>query len=97
MLGLDEMSHMFEQPFKYMPLFHLAKVSMLDVADAFCLRPPALDWNPNEADRVDNKTNNNPSWAFRRPVYWHIKGRDPRLPYDGSNVPVVPQTPKLGP
>eukprot|EP00523_Entomoneis_sp_CCMP467_P005541 CAMPEP_0168747996 /NCGR_PEP_ID=MMETSP0724-20121128/15947_1 /TAXON_ID=265536 /ORGANISM="Amphiprora sp., Strain CCMP467" /LENGTH=432 /DNA_ID=CAMNT_0008795809 /DNA_START=103 /DNA_END=1401 /DNA_ORIENTATION=- len=47
MLGLDELSHMMEQPFKVSPLFHLCKNSMNDVADAFCLRPPALDARGN--------------------------------------------------
>jgi predicted membrane chloride channel (bestrophin family) len=42
MLGLDEISHIFEQPFRFMPLYQLAKVSMLDVADAFTCRPPPL-------------------------------------------------------
>ena len=97
MLGLDEMSHMFEQPFKYMPLYHLAKVSMLDVADAFCMRPPALDWNQHEEKDSGNNTNKNSSWKFRRPLYWHVRGRDPRLPYDGSDVPMVTETLNIGP
>lgn len=80
MLGLDEMSHMFEQPFKFMPLYHLAKVSMLDVADAFCKRPPELD----DDDSKDNTTTTIP---FYRPSYWSVKGRDPKLPYDGSDFP----------
>jgi ion channel-forming bestrophin family protein len=46
MLGLDEMSHMFEQPFRFMPLHQLARVSTLDVADAFCRPPPPLDEAP---------------------------------------------------
>ncbi|KAL3922821.1 MAG: hypothetical protein SGILL_001996 [Bacillariaceae sp.] len=43
MLGLDELSHIMEQPFKKSPLYHLCKNSMRDVVDAFVLRPPALD------------------------------------------------------
>ena len=42
-LGLDELSHLMEQPFTKCPLWHLCKNSMRDVTDAFCLRPPALD------------------------------------------------------
>lgn len=42
MLGLDEVSHLLEQPFRLMPLWHLSKNSMLDVADAFCVPPPPL-------------------------------------------------------
>lgn len=74
MLGLDEMSHMFEQPFKFMPLYHLSKVSMVDVADAFCRRPPDLDTTTVPA-------------KLHRPLYWSVKGRDPKLPYDGSDIP----------
>mmetsp|Transcript_8663 Transcript_8663/g.18005 ORF Transcript_8663/g.18005 Transcript_8663/m.18005 type:complete len:438 (-) Transcript_8663:2933-4246(-) len=43
MLGLDELSHLMEQPFKVSPLYHLCRNSMTDVADAFCVRPPSLD------------------------------------------------------
>jgi predicted membrane chloride channel (bestrophin family) len=45
MLGLDEISYIFEEPFRLMPLYQIAKVSMLDVADAFTLQPPALRSN----------------------------------------------------
>lgn len=45
MLGLDEISHLMEQPFKLTPLYHLCKNSMRDVADSFCLRPPSIS-NP---------------------------------------------------
>lgn len=43
MLGLDEISHLLEQPFRLMPLYQLSKNSMRDVGDALVLRPPALD------------------------------------------------------
>jgi predicted membrane chloride channel (bestrophin family) len=43
MLGLDELSHIMEQPFKKSPLYQLCKNSMRDVIDAFVLRPPALE------------------------------------------------------
>lgn len=43
MLGLDEISHLLEQPFRLMPLWQLSKNSMKDVGDAFCCIPPALD------------------------------------------------------
>jgi predicted membrane chloride channel (bestrophin family) len=42
MLGLDEISHLLEQPFKLMPLYQLSKNSMRDVGDAIVLQPPAL-------------------------------------------------------
>jgi predicted membrane chloride channel (bestrophin family) len=42
MLGMDEISHLMEQPFKLAPLYHLCKNSMRDVADSFCLTMPSL-------------------------------------------------------
>ena len=48
MLGLDEISHLMEQPFKITPLYHLCKNSMRDVADSFCLRMPSLDDKEND-------------------------------------------------
>ena len=43
MLGLDELSHLCEQPFRLMPMYQISKRSMLAVADAFTCRPPPLD------------------------------------------------------
>jgi predicted membrane chloride channel (bestrophin family) len=42
MLGLDEISHILELPFKLMPLRDLSKMSMIDSADAMVYRPPPL-------------------------------------------------------
>lgn len=42
MLGLDEISHLFEQPFRVIPMYQMSKRSMLAVADCFTCRPPAL-------------------------------------------------------
>jgi predicted membrane chloride channel (bestrophin family) len=42
MLGLDEISHVLEEPFRLMPLYHLSKNSMKDVADAMVCMPPPL-------------------------------------------------------
>lgn len=47
MLGLDEISHLMEQPFRLTPLYHLCKKTMRDVGDAFCLDPPSLDDSKN--------------------------------------------------
>ena len=77
MLGLDEISHLFEQPFKLMPLFQLAKVSSLDCADAFCRPPPSLD---DDAEHYKPK----------RPLYWANEDDESVLPYDGRDVPVAP-------
>ena len=59
MLGLDEISHLMEQPFKVCPLYHLCKNSMRDVADAFCLKPPSL---------TDEQANL--SYQPAAPAYW---------------------------
>jgi putative membrane protein len=42
MLGLDEISHLLEQPFNLMPIHELSRNMMLDVADAFVCQPPML-------------------------------------------------------
>ena len=42
MLGLDEISHILEQPFGLMPLHQLSRNIMSDIADAFVCRPPSF-------------------------------------------------------
>ena len=42
MLGLDEISHFTEQPFRLMPLYQLSKNSLLDARDALVNEPPSL-------------------------------------------------------
>lgn len=42
MLGLDEISHQLEQPFRLMPMQQLSSAVTRDVADVFLLRPPPL-------------------------------------------------------
>lgn len=59
MLGLDEISHLTEQPFKLMPLYQLSKNSMKDVGDALFCQPPALK-DVHESDAA----------ALERPPYW---------------------------
>jgi len=60
MLGLDEISHLMEQPFKLCPLYHLCKNSMCDVADSFLLRPPEL-----RGDNVGYTAPAQPYWSHR--------------------------------
>ena len=43
MLGLDEISHILEIPFRFMPLRQLSKISMIEAADALVYRPPPLN------------------------------------------------------
>lgn len=71
MLGLDEMSHLFEQPFKFMPLHQLSKVSTIDVADCYCRSPPSLDENDF-----------NRSYIEKAPSYWATQDMSPTLPYE---------------
>jgi len=42
MFGLDEISHLLENPFRLMPLYQLSKNSMMDVGDTLVLKPPPL-------------------------------------------------------
>eukprot|EP00591_Stephanopyxis_turris_P004917 CAMPEP_0195510784 /NCGR_PEP_ID=MMETSP0794_2-20130614/3328_1 /TAXON_ID=515487 /ORGANISM="Stephanopyxis turris, Strain CCMP 815" /LENGTH=89 /DNA_ID=CAMNT_0040638271 /DNA_START=1110 /DNA_END=1379 /DNA_ORIENTATION=- len=50
MLGLDELSHIFEQPFRVIPMYVISKRSMLAVADAMTCRPPSLQGEKKEED-----------------------------------------------
>ena len=43
MFGLDEISHLFEQPFRVIPMYQMSKRAMQATADCFTCRPPALD------------------------------------------------------
>ena len=52
MFGLDEISHLFEQPFRVIPMYQISKRSMQAVADAFTCRPPALA-GENREDEED--------------------------------------------
>lgn len=54
MLGLDEISHILEEPFRLMPLYHLSKNSMKDVADALVCLPPSLDEEVSSLDDKDS-------------------------------------------
>lgn len=59
MLGLDEISHLLEQPFQLMPLHELSRRMMMDVGDAFVSQPPGLGLGS------DNK-----QVEAIRPSYW---------------------------
>ena len=51
MLGLDELSHLCEQPFRLMPMYQISKRSMVAVADAFTCRPPPLEGEERDDER----------------------------------------------
>ena len=57
MFGLDEISHLFEQPFRVIPMYQISKRSMLAVADCLTCRPPALEGEvrDEEADKLSQK------------------------------------------
>lgn len=94
--GLDEMSHMFEQPYKFMPLYQLAKVSMLDAADAICATPEAQrrrqqqqPHNQQEAIIQNEGTRDDVhTFSFEEetvlldtdPRYWLAAANDPSMP-----------------
>jgi putative membrane protein len=65
MLGLDEISHLLEQPFKYMPLYQMSKISTQDVADAFVCQPPSLE----DSISSDSDKGSTPSYRYP-PTYW---------------------------
>jgi putative membrane protein len=50
MFGLDEISHLFEQPFRVIPMYQMSKRSMQAVADCFTCRPPRL-----EGEEIDDE------------------------------------------
>jgi predicted membrane chloride channel (bestrophin family) len=60
MLGLDEISHLTEEPFRLMPLYHLSKNSMKDCGDALVCQPPPLFEDDDS----------NPGKPYSRPPYW---------------------------
>lgn len=60
MLGLDEISHLLEQPFRLMPLYHLSKNAMKDVGDALVCMPPPL---PGSEDQTIE-------YIVHPPPYW---------------------------
>ena len=43
MLGLDEISHLLEQPFRNMPLLKLSKLCMIDVGDSMICQPAPME------------------------------------------------------
>lgn len=50
MFGLDEISHLFEQPFRVIPMYQMSKRSMQAVADCFTCRPPSLEGEKGRDD-----------------------------------------------
>ena len=74
MLGLDEISHLTEEPFRLMPLWHLSKNSMQDCGDAIVCRPPALyyedDNNNNERRSEGEEDAAEEEPVFVTPSYW---------------------------
>jgi len=66
MLGLDEISHIFEQPFRVIPMYQMSKRSMMAVADSFTCRPPTL-----VGEKIDEEHSNLPQRDLT--TYWSMK------------------------
>ena len=63
MIGLDEISHLFEQPFRVLPMYQMSKRSMRAVADALTCRPPRL-----KGEKVDESPD---AWTQKElTTYW---------------------------
>ena len=68
MLGLDEISHLLEMPFRLMPLRQLSKFCMLDVADALLCQPVPLE---ESLSQLGNQTlPEKPTHKQYTPSYW---------------------------
>ena len=63
MLGLDEISHLLENPFRLMPLWYLSKNAMKEAGDALVCQPPSLTVALNGRQSVGNS-------QFAIPPYW---------------------------
>lgn len=66
MLGLDELAHILELPFRFMPLRQLSKRSMMDSADALVYQPPP-------PLRGSESNNSNVEYTAVNPPYWNRK------------------------
>ena len=70
MLGLDEISHVLEQPFRLMPLHELSRNIMLDIADAFVCRPQLQQQKPVVVSSSTVSTSNDLDDVISNPSYW---------------------------
>lgn len=70
MLGLDEISHLLENPFRLMPLLQLSKASMLDVADAMVCRPASLDDSLSQLGQLGMLGDDRKRHLQPTPDYW---------------------------
>jgi len=61
MMGLDELSHLFEQPYRVIPMYQMSKRSMLAVADCFTCQPPALSGQDEEISNHRSSNNDDES------------------------------------
>ncbi len=72
MLGLDEISHVLEQPFRLMPLKELSRNIMMDVTDAFVCLPSffqkrKIKYRDGDEHLEDTVSNQNGNFE---PSYW---------------------------
>lgn len=68
MLGLDEISHILELPFCFMPLRQLSKLSMIESADTLVYQPPPpLQFGGEDSHEDDGA----PTTVNQNPPYWY--------------------------
>ena len=66
MLGLDEISHVLEQPFRLMPIREISQNIMLDAVDAFRCQPH--DLKPGTV--TESESSHFPEELNNPPIYW---------------------------
>ena len=70
MLGLDEISHLLEEPFRLMPMYELCKISTVDAADAMIMTPPSADNYDDDDDDDDGAGSSTNDSMRKEPSYW---------------------------
>ena len=65
----DEISHLFEQPFRVIPMYQMSKRSMLAVADSLtCLPPKLAGETVNEEDEENLSQNELTTYWSRKDI-----------------------------
>ena len=67
MLGMDEITHQLEQPFRIIPMHQLSINILRDVSDAFVVTPPVL---PGVQIKEEEAVKGQGPSEIRKPLYW---------------------------
>ena len=67
MLGMDEITHQLEQPFRIIPMHQLSINILRDVSDAFVITPPVL---PGVQIKEEEAVKGQGPSEIRKPLYW---------------------------